>query len=98
MWPHPAIAPFVVAPFVWEAWRLTRLRSAALIAKSGLDIPTLDTLVGAAHWWLVTGSPWILLAAIALIVIGARSVLARFPEAVTGSIGVVLTVIGILSP
>lgn len=66
-------------------------RPAALGEKSGFGLPTPDTLVGVAHWWLGTGNGWIVLAALALAAVGVVRVWRALPEARTGVVGLALT-------
>lgn len=69
----------------------------AMIGKGGVDAPTVDTLVGAAHAWLGTPHGAVVMLCLALAALGARDVARALPEARTGALGAALTFIAIVA-
>ncbi|MET0345491.1 MAG: hypothetical protein ABW218_04440 [Casimicrobiaceae bacterium] len=69
----------------------------ALIGKGGVDSPSVETLVGAAHAWLGTPHGAVVLLCLALAALGARDVTRALPEARTGALGVALTFLAIVA-
>ncbi|MFO1284877.1 MAG: glycosyltransferase family 39 protein [Burkholderiales bacterium] len=67
------------------------VQSQAIAVKSGFVAADPNSLRGAFHLWVGTGSAPVALAAFALGVAGARPVWRALPEARTGTLGLVLT-------
>lgn len=83
-----AIAILIVPPYVASArW---------LSLKSGLDLPNPATMVGVWYAWFGTPSTWVLAGCMGLAAFGMAELWRRLPEARTGTLGVLLTLLGIL--
>jgi hypothetical protein len=78
-----AIAALIMPPLVAHPFSLT--------LKSGVDIPNLDTVVGATFAWLGTPHGAVVVLCLALAALGARDVARALPEARTGALGIALT-------
>ena len=69
----------------------------SMALKSGIDMPNLGTAVGVWYAWLGTPSTLVVLACVALAVYGAADVAAALPEARTGLLGILLTLVAVLA-
>ncbi|MDR0771110.1 MAG: hypothetical protein LBE75_07925 [Burkholderiales bacterium] len=81
------LAALIALPFIND---LTSLSS-----KSGADLPTLETLNGALHFWTGCSQTWAVVICVALMALGVSSV-CRLPIVQIGLFGIALTVAGIL--
>lgn len=68
----------------------------ALAGKSGVDTVTMDTVVGAWHLWLGTGSPWIAGTGLILAAVGFRTAWSSSPVIPWILTGTALTVAALL--
>lgn len=68
----------------------------SLLGKSGVDNPDLATLVGVWYAWLGTGSTVAVAICVALAAYGARDLWHALPEARSGTLGIVLTLLGVV--
>ena len=82
-------AALVLPPFIANAH--------SLAGKTGVDAPDLGTLVGVWYAWLGTPSTGAVVLCIALAAYGARDVWRALPEARTGVLGVLLTLLAVLA-
>ena len=68
----------------------------SLTAKSGTDMPGVDTLIGVWYAWLGTPSTVVVILCVALAAYGARDVWRALPEARTGMLGIALTLVAVM--
>jgi hypothetical protein len=83
-----AIALLVLPPIV--------AHPESLLGKSGIDVPTVETLIGVWYAWLGTGSTTALIICIALAAYGAGDLWQALPEVRTGALGTALTLFGVI--
>jgi hypothetical protein len=83
-----ATSALIVPPYVASArW---------LALKSGLDLPNAGTITGVWYAWVGTPSTWVVIACGVFAAIGMVELWRRLPEARTGALGVLLTLLGVL--
>jgi hypothetical protein len=68
----------------------------SLADKSGVDMPDIQTLIGAWYAWLGTPSTAAVVVCIALAAYGAPNVWRALPEARTGTLGIALTLLAVM--
>ncbi len=68
----------------------------SLAAKSGTDVPGIETLTGVWYAWLGTPSTTAVVVGVALAAWGAPEMWRVLPEARTGALGVALTLVAVL--
>ena len=68
----------------------------SLAAKSGVEMPGVDTLIGVWYAWLGTPSTLVVILCVALAAYGARDVWRALREARTGMLGVALTLAAVM--
>lgn len=68
----------------------------SLLGKSGVDAPELATLIGVWYAWLGTGSTGALAICLLLAAYGAGNLWHALPEARSGTLGIALTLLGVM--